>query len=188
MGLFILSLHHIGNLKPPLLIESDSLEHKDLDRQAWSCYALCVCAWLCSVFPCVCECERAPSGGQWGDCGALRGDATNLHVGEGAACLTAAVGDGGGGGDDVLQPVQGDDEQRQQEQQQPEEKPHVHVNVGQAPRQRCGSRCGGGGRGESEEGPVVRWRDSSVILVHQRQVRPWHPSWCWGGRNKRVRN
>lgn len=37
-GLYILSLHHIGSLKSPLLIESDSLDQKDLDRQAWSYY------------------------------------------------------------------------------------------------------------------------------------------------------
>lgn len=83
-------------------------------------------------------CAGAPSGGQGGDGRPLRGDAADLHVGEGAACLAAAVRDRGGGGDNVLQPVQGDDEQRQQEHQQPKEEPHIHVNIGQAPRQRGG--------------------------------------------------
>lgn len=79
-----------------------------------------------------------PSGGQRGDGGPLGRDATDLHVGEGAPPLAAAVGDGGGGGDDVLQPVEGDDEQRQQEHQQAEEEPHVDVDVARTSRRRGG--------------------------------------------------
>jgi len=70
-----------------------------------------------------------PSGGKRGDGGPLRRNATDLHVGEGASSLTAAVGNRGGRGDDVLQPVEGDDEQCQQEYQQAEEEPHVHINI-----------------------------------------------------------
>lgn len=82
---------------------------------------ICQCGWMCSI--------PSPSGGQGGDGGPLRRDATNFHVGEGAPSLTAAVRDRGGRGDDVLQPVEGDDEQRQQEYQQAEEEPHINVNV-----------------------------------------------------------
>lgn len=74
------------------------------------------------------------SGGQCGDSGPLRGDATNLHVGEGASSFAAEVGDrGGGGGDDVLQPVEGDDEQCQQKHQQAEEEPDVDVDIASTP-------------------------------------------------------
>lgn len=76
----------------------------------------------------------SPSGGQRGDGGPLRRDATDLHVCERAPSLAAAVGDRRGGGDDVLQPVEGDDEQRQQEHQQAEEEPHVDVNVARTSR------------------------------------------------------
>lgn len=73
------------------------------------------------------------SGGQCGDSGPLRGDATNLHVGEGASSFAAEVGDRGGGGDDVLQPVEGDDEQCQQKHQQAEEEPDVDVDIASTP-------------------------------------------------------
>lgn len=114
----------------------------------------------------------SPSGGQRGDGGPLRRDATDLHVGEGAPSLAAAVGHRRGGGDDVLQPVERDDEQRQQEHQQAEEEPHVDVDVALASWRRGGRGRGSRGRGETEEGPVVYWRDSSLIVVHQRDVHP----------------
>lgn len=129
--------------------------------------------------PCVCGCSLPPpSGGQWGNGGPLRWDAADLHVGEGAPSLAAAVRDGGRGGDNVLQPVEGDDEQRQQEHQQAEEKPHININVARTSwwwgrRRRRGHR----GRGETEEGPIVDWRDSGLIMVYQRDVHPWHPGW-----------
>lgn len=66
---------------------------------------------------------------QHGHGGPLGGDAADLHVCEGAASLTAAVGHRGRGGDDVLEPVQRDDEQREQKGQQAEEEPHVDVDV-----------------------------------------------------------
>lgn len=71
---------------------------------------------------------------QHGHGGPLRGDAADLHVCEGAASLTAAVGHRGRGGDDVLEPVQRDNEQREQKGQQAEEEPHVDVDVALASR------------------------------------------------------
>lgn len=157
-------------------------------RSRW---ASCVCACLPTVTcmhwemhldiyacPCVCGCSLPPpSGGQWGDGGPLRWDAADLHVGEGAPSLAAAVRDRGRGGDNVLQPVEGDDEQRQQEHQQAEEKPHININVARTS-WRWGRRWRGRrGRGEAEEGPIVDWRDSGLIMVYQRDVHPWHPGW-----------
>lgn len=115
-----------------------------------------------------------PSRRQRGDGGLLRWDAADLHVGEGAPALAAAVGHRGRGGDDVLQPVEGDDEQGQQEHQEAEEEPHVNIDVALAPWWGGSGRCGRGRRGETEEGPVVHWRDSGLILINQRDVHPRH--------------
>lgn len=124
---------------------------------------------------CVRVCVRSlpsPSGGQRGDGGPLRRDAADLHVGERAPSLAAAVGDRRGGGDDVLQPVEGDDEQRQQEHQQAEEEPHVNINVARTSRRRGGRRRGSRGRGETEEGAIVYGRDSGLIMLHQQDLHP----------------
>lgn len=127
---------------------------------------------------CVCMCSvPSPSGGQWGDGGPLRRDATDLHVGERAPSLAAAVGDRGGRGDDVLQPVQGDDEERQQEYQQAEEEPHVNINIALMSWWWGSCWRGGRGWGETEEGPIVYRRDCSLIVVQQRDVHPWHLCW-----------
>lgn len=127
---------------------------------------------------CVCICFlSSPSGGQWGDGGPLRRDATDLHVGERAPSLAAAVRDRGGRGDDVLQPVEGYDEERQQEYQQAKEEPHVNINIARASWWWGGCRRGGRGWGETEEGPIVYWRDCSLIVVHQRDIHPWHLGW-----------
>lgn len=123
----------------------------------------------------------APRGGESGGGG---GNAADLHVGEGAPSLAAAVRDRGGGGDDVLQPVEGDDEQRQQEHQQAEEEPHVHVNVGLMCRGGGSRRHGGRRRGQTEESPVVDRSDAGLIMVHQQDVHPWHPGWRGQGEGK----
>lgn len=153
--------------------------------------ALCVCMLCLLLRACMRKCTwtslsvrlhvlplPSPSGGQWGDGGPLRWDAADLHVGEGATCLAAAVGHRGGGGDDVLQSVEGDDEQRQQEHQQAEEEPHINVNVARTSWWWCGRRRGSRGWGETEESPIVYRKDSRLIVVYQWDVHPWHRDWC----------
>lgn len=154
---------------------------------------LCVCACLpCCMHArtnkCPYMCAHAPhltppyptpppSGGQWGDGGPLGWNAAYLHVSEGAPSLAAEVRDRGRGRDNVLQPVEGDDEQRQQEHEQAEEKPHVDINVARTSRRWGGRRRGGRGWGEAEEGPIVYWRDSSLIMVYRKDIHPWHLGW-----------
>lgn len=125
----------------------------------------------------------APWGGECRDGGR---NAADLHVGEGAPSLAAAVGDRRGR-DDVLQPVEGDDEQRQQEHQQAEEEPHVHVNVALMAGRGGSRRHGGRRRGQTEESLVVHRSDFGLILVQQKNVHPWHPGWPANRERKKGR-
>lgn len=114
-------------------------------------------------------------GGQDWDGGPLRWDAADLHVGKGASSLAAAVRDRRG--DDILQSVERDDEQRHQEGQQAQKEPHVDHNVPLADRGR-GDRWRGGERwSETQKSPVIYWSDSSLIVIHQRNIHPRHPGW-----------
>lgn len=67
--------------------------------------------------------------GQWWHCWSLRRQAADLHVGEGTACLTAALRIGRTGRDNVFQPVQGDDEEGEEEEQQAEEDRKIDVDT-----------------------------------------------------------
>lgn len=125
----------------------------------------------------------APWGGECRDGGR---DAADLHVGEGAPSLTAAVGHRRRRGDDVLQPVEGDDEQRQQEHQQAEEEPHVHVHVALMSRRGGRRRHGGRRWGQTEESLIHR-SDSRLVLIHQ-NVHPWHPGWPENREKKRGKD
>lgn len=136
--------------------------------------------WVCTLQAC--------SGGEHRDGGPLRGDAADLHVGEGAPSLAAAVGDRGRWWDDVLQPVEGDDEQRQQEHQQPEEEPHVDIDVALATSWgRCSRWRGGGRRGETEKSPIVYQGDSGLVVVHQQDVHSRHSGWHYDMEEKKER-
>lgn len=128
--------------------------------------------------------SRSRSGGQRRHGGPLGRDAADLHVGEGAASLAAAVGPGGRGrGDDVLEPVQRDDEQRQQEGQQAQEEPHVDVDVALASRRGGGGPRGRRGGREAEEAAVVGGGDPRLVLLHQRSVHARHAA-CWFGTDR----
>lgn len=67
--------------------------------------------------------------GQWWHCWSLWRQATDLHVGEGAACFAAALWIWWARWDDVFQPVQGDDEEGEEKEQQAEEDGKIDVDT-----------------------------------------------------------